>query len=474
MRVAYLANVGTRDVQRQGKFLEKPRPEGAALLADYERVRSELSSPILSAGLRRVLQFVDAVDRLQLFVSDQLPPPHTKEIHREKDTLEFGKLLQRLLNEKFGTRIKRIDCEPMRGNPADYNWTLSFFAERLRLLLPPEDVDVVYVAPVGGADASNVALTINSIRCYRRKCQFLYVMPDKSVQLLNLHNELLSDYARQAAASQLRRHDYAALRQTLEQAQLGRNWHKHLCDYADRRTRFDFARADAALQAALETTDGGESVAQLTRVRDSLQLCLKKRKPPTSASETAAWEEWFILQRFLLGELFFNLRLEEQAGDWVDFIGRLFRMHEAMLRLVFELETRHSTDGTERKGYPDFKKATEQLPEFSTLGIRPKPTTHALGQILQHWVRNAGKGIYGPIEGIRERIEKLSELRNKSIIAHGYEAISKEDICKALDGETPADLLDRLRIPLRRLGVNLSDEMDPYATVDKLLQVAID
>ena len=470
MKIAYLANVGTRDVQRHGKFLDKPRPDGAALLADYSNVKAQLSSPILSAGLRHVLQMADSVARVQLFVSDQAAPPVTRETFWEKDTLEFGKLLHRLLAEEFGTRVACIECEPMHSNPADYNRTLPFFAERLPQLLPPESIDAVYVAPVGGADASNVALTINAIRCYRRKCQFIYVMPDGSVQLLNLHQELLADYARGEARAHLRRHDYAAIREVLREAQIGKLWHQHLCAYADRRACFDFGRAEAELQEAENCADGGEMLLQIRRLRQTLQPFLMERKPPTSASTPPEWEEWLRLQRLLLGELCFNLGLKIQRGEWVDFLGRVFRLHEAVLRLVFEMETRHSSDGSDTKGYTDFKKFIDEQSGLAGLGLDAKPTTFALGKIVDHWVRNAGRGRdYGAVMKMHELIGKLSTLRNKSVIAHGYQPVSEEDIREALNGETPPDFLNKVLRVLASLAVDTADAKNPYAAAESLL-----
>jgi hypothetical protein len=473
VRVVYLANVGTRDVQHGGKPLHKPRPEGEALVASYEAVRRDLSAPILAAGIRHVLQVSPTLGRMQLFVSDQPAPPRTPAGHWDRDTIFFGTLLQRLLRDQFGQAIEQIECEPMRFNPSDYNRTVPFFAENLPLLVPPDVADIVYVAPVGGTDASNVGLTINAVDCYRDRCQFIYVMPEGQVQLLNLHRELLDDYARREAAAHLERQDYAALRETLRRGQLGRPWHQHLCDYADRRMRFDFARADAALQEAITTADGGETKAHLARLRQWLRPFLAAQPQPASASTGAQWSSWFDLQRVFLGELFHNLRLKVQQGEWVDFLGRVFRLHEGILRLVFELETRHSTDGTDRKGYPDFEKAIREDSELSGLKIDARPTTFVLGRVLEHWVRTGGKATYGPVEGARGLIEELTALRNKSIIAHGYEAVSEEDIRRALKGRPVSFLLDKVREALERLGVNLAEEADPFAIVRRIAHTFI-
>ena len=475
-------------MQRNGAYIPKPRPEGAALLANYKNVQSELTAPILSAGIQHVLQAGGAIARVQLFVSDQPAPPVTLDQYREKDTVEFGKLLQLVLKEQFGEAVERIEWEPIRLNPSDYNRTLPFFAERLPLLIPPDSVDVVYVAPVGGADASNVGLTINAVRCYREKCQFIYVMPDGQIHPLNLHQELLGDYARREAAAHLQRRDYAALKKTFEEAGLGRKWHLHLCDYAERRTHFDFARADKSLQEAVDTADSGQIKLEVNRLRESLKPFLKKHKVPTSACGNTAWDDWLGLQRLLLRKLFFNLKLKAEMHEWVDFLGRLFRLNEAVLRLVFELETHHSTDGNDRNGYPDFAKAVSTITDLAALGIDGRPTTYTLKKIVEYWVRVAGKNAYEAVLAFQEAAEKqtnvggvsvtLLSLRNKSILAHGYQPVSEEDIASVIGGEDlgsviggeVVSLLGRVRGMLSSLKVSFSKEADPYAPVENLLQ----
>lgn len=479
MRVVYLANVGTQEVQRNGKRLEKPRLDGAELLANYEAVRGELSTPILSAGIGHVLQTADTIERVQLFVSDQPAPPVTLERHWERDTIELGKLLQRLLQEQFGERLQRIECEPMRFNPSDYNRTLPFFAERLPLLIPPDGVDAVYVAPVGGTDASNVGLTINAVRTYREKCQFIYVPERGSVQVLRLHEELLGDYARQEAKAHLARHNYAALRETLKQAHLGKPWHQHLCDYADHRMRFDFQRAEEALQAAIGAAEGGEIRLKLARLQETLQPFLREQAPPTSASDEATWTRWFELQRQLLSELFFNLQLKAERGEWVDFLGRLFRLYEAVLRLIFELETRHSTEKHEDSGFEDFSRAIEANTELHNYLVKKRvrfqeANTRNLMLALEFWVRHGKGKEYGRLRDTLNVIasQELSSLRHKTIIAHGYRGVSREDVQEAA-GMPVEQLIEELRNALDAVGASTEEESNPYTTLQKLLQTAV-
>jgi hypothetical protein len=486
MSVVYLANVGTRDVMKDGKPASaivdgRPAPscrrDGEVWLRDYDAIKGQLLAPILTPGLRAVLDLVERVT-VVLFYSDQ--DEMTAEKFRGGDTVFFAQILRRLLPEVFSGRIEKVLLSQLAGNPADYNRMLPFFAEQLPRLVPVQSVDVVFVAPVGGADASNVGLTINAVHCYRNKCQFIYVT-DGRVERLNLHEELLTEYNRQEAVAHLDRHDYAALAATLRNTRLARAWHQHLCDYADRRVCFDFVRADGALQAALASADCGETRLVLQRLRQSLQPFLHQGIGPISTAPQEDWDRWFTVERQLLGELFFNLSSKAGKGEWVDFLGRLFRLQEAVLRLVFELETRHSSDKQPQSEFADFIHAIDSQPDLQAYlqsratKYEDGPNSFNLAVVLKFWVQHGKGREYGKLARTLEAIggQQLGELRNKSIVAHGYRGISREDV-EAAAGLTVADLLESLKTALSSLGVRTDSEVDPYAAIQALLRNLLD
>ncbi len=485
MRVVYMANVGTRDLIKDGRWSSididgrrEPncRADGQQWLQDFDAVCGQLDAPILLPGLHHVLQLTAVVDVL-LFYSNQ--DETAAERYRRSDTVHFAQVLQRLLPRRLPGKIGEVKLAQLLGSPADYNHTLPFFAERLPQLVAPDSVDAVYVAPVGGADASNVGLTINAVHCYREMCQFIYVTPDGGVHRLNLHRELLGNYARQEADAQLRRHDYVALRDTLRRARLGESWHQHLCDYADRRTRFDFQRAYKALNAAVAASDSGETIVRLQRLRQSLQPFVTPPSPPTSASDAAVWESWFQNQRALLSELLFNLRLKAGQCEWVDFLGRLFRLREALLRLVFELACRHSTEKHGHQ-FTDFAKGVQADPKLQRFmdekGADYTDVNHrTLSLALEYWVTLGGQGQeYGPLHSLGKKIgwDELTQLRNKSIAAHGYAGVSEEDVVRAGKMQVH-DLLDKLRDALTCVGAANVTAEDPYAAVQSMLREVI-
>lgn len=472
MTVFYLANVGTRDLTLNGKSPSPPRQQGEEWLGCYEAVYDQLDAPILRPGLMRVIKKVGHVSQVVLFVSDQ--PEATDARFRNNDTVFLGELLKRYLSKRLGAQLGSVTVERLPGNPANYNAMLDFFAGRLPELAPPDRVEVVYVVPVGGTDASNVGLWVNAIRLYRRKVQLLYVMPDERVDVLALHVVLLRETFRAQAAAHLSVHDYAALGRLLQaEPDLAPSWSVPLCAYAHHRLHFDFIRAEGELTKARQTASG-EKLAQIGRLQASLTPFLQDCAAPTSESLDSDWTAWLDLQRQFLGELFIHVQVKADQEQWIEFLGRLFRLHEAMLRFAFEQQTRHSTDGNDGRGYPDYTKALSADPALqsylSSKGIKEeRPMTYALGLTVEFWVTQAGKGReLGPVRAAVQQMEKLRELRNKSAIAHGYEGVSGAEIEQIV---AIKDLLDAVRRGLTALEVTVTDS--PFIQVQDLLREAL-
>ena len=477
VRVVYLANVGTRDVLLDGQPIKSPRQDGERLWHDYDQVRERLSTPILEPGLRRAVEGAGRVDRLVLFVSDQ--PETTPSRYRDLDTLYLGEMLRRKLREhpELGPRLGEIVVERIAGNPADYGTTVPFY-NRVLPALVPDDVVAVYVAPVGGADASNVGLWLAALRHFGSRVQMLYVMPDGRVEDLPAGRLLLADFARHRAHALLEHRDYAGLADVLEGTpEWGNTWLPHLLRALNRRLHFDFQGAAEALKAAQERARG-EARARLDRLCEEMAAWLAPPRPARADDDAATWETWLDYQRRALAELYWNLCIKIERAEWVDFLGRLFRLEEGLLRLAFEQETRHSTE-RHADGYPDFARALEADPDLVAFlrerGIRDTddltrvtPNRRVLAEIVNYWVERGGKGrTLGQLRGLLGHISRLNELRNKSIIAHGFQGVEKAEIEERC-GMSVRDLQHTLQRALEAVGIAVGE--DPFAGLHPWIQ----
>lgn len=492
------ANLGTRDILinnpeglgRAGLkislttegWLSKPREDGKRLwelYRDNEQIGIYIEAPIQMVWLEHVFEIIDHLDRLYLFVSDQ--PESTDERYRSKDTYWIGQILRkRLLDqaEQMNKSIGSIQVASIAGNPANYEGTIPFFEKSLRELLNhvnPQDVTCAYIVPVGGADASNVALMLQAVRLFRRKTELLYITPERKILPLGITQLLLGDYARQQGQALLERHDYAALGLLFDKLITADPWAKELCLYADRRMSFDFAGAQKALNEALNKSVG-EKRTMVKQFAKTLEPLLRSkadfRLSPQSDDSPDKWEAWLDKEKYYLAELYFNLRLKADTDEWVDFLGRLFRMHEALLRHVFEKETHHST-GEKNGCFPDFEKWIDashgERGYLESKKIKTnEPNTRVLKYLLRYWLENKenrGREL-GPLKNWFDKVENLSGLRNKSIIAHGWVGVSKEDINTKF--RSTNELLEETERVLEGQGVSL--ESDWEGTLQSVLK----
>jgi hypothetical protein len=351
-----------------------------------------------------------------------------EEKFRDKDTVYLGKILERLLPKFFPGRIDNVIPISILGNPADYNQMNPFFAQRLPELLAPNKWDIIFIAPVGGADATNMTLLYNGVQCFHERCQLIYVMPDGGVLPLDLGQQMLRAQSRALAWLYVKRHDYAALAEFLRMnPSSAAPWAEPVARYAAARLHFDFQCAHDALEQALRFAQG-ETRLKIANLKNSLVPFLQEISTPKAPDQD--WRPWLDLQAQLMVELYFNLRLKYTGGEFVDFLSRLFRLHEAVLRYLFEQEASTSTDKGGEEAFRDYILGRPLLQDFlDKHKLEYWPTTRVLAAILDFWVTQERRGShYGPVLRWIQRLEKLSDLRNKSIGAHGYLGVSQQEI----------------------------------------------
>jgi len=466
MKVAYLANIGTRDVMVDGQYLNRPRAEGERLLQNYDKVWQTLAAPILWPGLQYVLSLSGNIERVYLFASDQ--DKTVEEKFRDKDTVYFGNILERWLPQSFPEQIMCVIPIPIPGNPADYNRMNQFFAQRLPELIVPSEWDVIFIATVGGADASNMTLLYNAVQIFHERCQLIYVMPNGEVLPLDLGQQMLREQTRSLSLSYVERYDYLALANFLRlKPNSVAPWGEPVARYAAARLHFDFQSAQETLEDALHFAKG-EVRLKINSLKDSLLPFLHEISPPKSPDQD--WRPWLDLQGRLMVELYFNLRLKYIRGEFVDFLSRLFRLHEAVLRYIFEEEASISTDKGGEEAFRDYIHGNSRLQDFlEKHHLEYWPTTRVLAAIIDFWVTQEQKGSrYGPVYRWLQRLEKLSELRHKSIGAHGYLGVSHREITERWGS---ASVVADLAKVLGHVGLRLDD--DPFAQANLLLREAL-
>jgi len=341
-RVLVLANVGNRDVAYKGESVEPAREGGEELLCSFDSMAPDIELPIIGPALRYIgslaFRYPEVTDRaaeppmVGFFYTDQEDPRH-----RRGDTVEFARIVRKKLPQDFpnrrenpGIRLmgeKSVLIVPFEGNPARYDHAYRFY-ERFfatnRHLRDPQGW-LCFVLASGGTPAMNAMLLLHSINHFGANCLQIYVSPEGEGASMRVGEQIAEDDSRRRANEALEALQFKAAA-TVSESALGGGWRADGCRYADYRLAFDFRRARERCQATLRGADEG--------VRGALER---------HAEAVEALERGAATQRnhtLLIAELFYNLEVKQETGEFVDALGRAFRLQEALLARVMEESTR--------------------------------------------------------------------------------------------------------------------------------------
>jgi hypothetical protein len=142
------------------------------------------------------------------------------------------------------------------------------------------------------------------------------------------------------------------------------------------------------------------------------------------------------------------MKIKWRQGAYVDFVGRLFRFEEAFLRFVFESKYKVSTKKDKNGKHLAFKEFIESNDNVKLKGfldeakIKPEnPNRRVLFMILTFLKKeNPNWDELKKVHGIISKIEELADLRNKSILGHGFEGISKDKFEKEYNRDILGDI----------------------------------
>lgn len=192
MKVAFVANVGNRDVAvntareeeispvfatpdkgEPGRLLDAflrerfgvaaaqgARPVGQVLLRHYDELRSRIALLLLGPSLDEVQRHLGRPpDLIVLVATDQTDPQH-----RNWDTVELAAICQRWLRD-HGYGSAEVQIEPVRFNPSRSDLALTFM-EQLMWRFRRQGYDRLYASIRGGTPALVAALREQAVNVF--------------------------------------------------------------------------------------------------------------------------------------------------------------------------------------------------------------------------------------------------------------------------------------------------------------------
>ena len=451
MSALVLCNIGNSDLKVNNERIKRPRPEGEQLWQTFEEHTFQL--PIIEPCLRYLLNEGVVIEQLRMFYTDQPATATTRAQDRQgislrdKDTLWYAQIAERVIHERFGSEIKaigRIRVERGNGqmiNPSLHDEAFDAYGDLIERLYRT-DTTACYVMMAGGIPACNVALQLRTLSAYGDRCRFIYQPEGGTPYELRVGMQMQATFHRATAIDALQRRDFATALQQVTTLERINPAILALLRYAHYREAFDFSRARSALNEGLRAATG--------ELRTFLQALKPELEQLIDRADSAA----------LLLEVYASAKISFNNGRYADFLGRVFRFQEAMLRHILETCMGIPTDMSRTSkavNLPKYRALIEENPNLKAaldsaqidgapLRYLDGPNRPVMLKMLDY-LTSGGKRSdgtpylsrkeQGNFQGLKHhmgQLDTLSDLRNQSIIAHGFAGVSREELDNVSSG----------------------------------------
>ncbi len=166
----------------------------------------------------------------------------------------------------------------------------------------------------------------------------------------------------------------------------------------------------------------------------------------------------------MFSELVENIKFQLVNEEYIDFLGRVYRFKEAIYKYIFVKEH------INRTRFSFLIDAMSKKRILKILRKKYKIFNSNLIYGISAYVNKYLKDKKSCIEVVRllnsEKMTRLIELRNSSIVGHGFRGVSREDIAKAYGN--PYNVIDDFKFCLKQLDIII--ETYKYSRVNDFLK----
>lgn len=460
MLVWLIANVGQRDLQVDGCPLDahRLRDDAARVQREYDALRDRVFAPMLSAALDYLRSAAQSVEvRVLLLTTDQTDPRF-----RDGDTVICGNVLKRFLTDRYPSLVSKVLIHTTNHPPHLYDRMLEDFRSLLLTRLEPPG-ERYYLLLAGGTPAANAALLLAGVWLFAEKAHALTVGEDTGrVRPMDIGRRIVASYRRDRVCELLTRRDFAGAAALLDADSPARI----VADAAAKRLNFDFSPS-AKMLGDLLAQRGGALPPELDPLYADAQRLADHDNPA------------------VMREVYWNAMVKWHREEYADFLGRLWRLIEASLQeAVGRISGINLTDKhASAKAFDAWVQTRSDLLDHLNRETGRPPAQRIeqsawlLAFILGWLVDHDPAAKSDPFRACHHAVQALAPLRalrNKSVLAHGFQGLSKESILNELPSPQETALLDSLA---RLLSIwNIDPGSNPYAlfaaSLEKLLPQA--
>ncbi len=450
-----ISNIGNRDVIYKGAYLDRDntRQKGEELLDKYDTEKEHFSYPIIEPFFET---FKNRLRNIYIIVTNQ-----EDERVRNSDTIHLGGIIKKWIKETYQVKVNVVQYT---NNPTNYelvyNFFTSYFTQESNIF---DKTDKRIISLSGGTPQMNGALYVILSSIYPANNEFYSVFWEKLIPI-NHEKTINKIFIKKSCLELLKTNQYQSLITILNEYNIeGQDRLILLLNYAKFRKNFDF-------DVAREHLNGFFKVLPSSEHQEYDFLVLNENITPID----------------LIKELFWNIEICHKNQNYLLLSALLFRLEEALLfeivnylfkeeievdlkkkqnHSIFmkhlkdkELDLWNSLQNITYKGFKlkidpnelnravlfyiaslksdELKKLFRNVSKKSDELKKYIKSIYQVGNILEIFDK-INKYYYDSLKSDKEQLQKkygnaetkcLGDLRNSSIIAHGFNPVSKENI----------------------------------------------
>lgn len=396
------------------------------LLNSYPRGLEYIDFPIIKSAMEKVKNDLgnDKLIKIIFMVTNQ---------DHKKDTKNLGEILLNIkkdnknneLKEKIGLdgfkETPKIGTSKIDINPSDYDLMMKRYDEEVNRL---QDVEKLFIEITGGTPAMSTALLFNATNQINKKVIPFYIdRKSKDAYSLTISESLRKVDSKKQICLFIKNQNYKGA-ETLV------NDYKNKYDVSEKK------QVDIVLNMVRTASS------RIEFDFDSAEKYIKKVKDESPVSrDTCSRFQNYIQQlkdrkeTYLLNELKNNAIYKYCNGAYTDFLGRIFRIQEDIYSNTLLRKNVVVDKGDGKLFLKEEALSEEQMDELDNIEIQPgmklqykncELNIESMKKILEIVLEENSL----EFELVEEcsKLKKLKSLRNKSILAHGYNGVSKEKI----------------------------------------------
>lgn len=484
-----ISNIGNRDVLHRGRVLERDsvRQIGEELFSKYDAEKDKLEYPLLEPLLEI---FAPKLKSIYIFVTNQ-----EDQRVRSSDTLFFGDIIKKWIEDAYNIGVNEIQYA---NNPTDYEKVYSFFTSYFtqeQSVIGKAEKRIISLS--GGTPQMNGALYVILSSLYTDGNEFYNVF-DGALIPVDHERTINRIFIKKSCIELLKINEYQSIIGVLNNYKI-RNQESlnFLLNYTHFRKNFDFNKSQEYLEQFLRSIPSSEH-------EKYAFLTLENMSDPEN----------------LIKELFWNMKICYKNHNYLFLVALLFRLEEALLHEINDFFFKEITGDSLHKKKTHvilLKYLEKEEPDLwnalknSTFRKRPldlnlsglnRTVLFFIAQLKVETLKRAHHHLY-QIEHVLEildRINKytydtlednekerkyglptgtkcLGDLRNSSLIAHGFESVSRQKI-EGLYKENLDEFMENLELHARNLLGFLTNNRkyvldNPFDTINQRIKQLI-